>query len=621
MHRFAAIALAFFSLAASADAATVARLGEVTFEITDGKDGELCSALSSGDGNRSGTCGTAPLGRMDAEMLPFATRSASYLGGAVPAGTAQVELEYTDGKRVRGRVTTGPEYTGRQAGKLVFFLIDVTGAVGTTEDRPVLLRRFDEAGTLVGAAGGRADTPIAGPVRLLRRAGATVNAHAERHFAPTPLQLDRTDRSICIGVERATGGGGTCTDPHPFTPKLLVEASQRCGSATILAGFAAPDVTRVDAVLGSGRTVTIRTRELPELGTPLRAVAGVLPRTQAVREAIALDAAGKEIGRQPLGAPPSGRRCAGRNGTSTSVGTGGFDLFDEDFAAAPPDGQQVVLEDGDAQLLARDEGDYLCVDVARLAADKRDCAIPPVEDDFPTILRHATAARTAAGGLVPAGGARVTVEFDGAQPVEAAIGEGGYTGTYRGHVRFYLARLAGRHRVTAVRTYDAAGALLTSFPGPDFTGFAQPATLRRGPGYRLFGGRFDFEVKFPGRPADRTQGGCVGLDVDDLPELCEPLGDFEGHFGWISCKTRRGVLVGRITRNRRGVRLTTAGGQVLRSRTVTVPKRYGGGRVWVLEIPRTARVTRFAFTGGKARAYDLPAPRSQCGYGPPDATV
>ena len=65
---------------------------------------------------------------------------------------------------------------------------------------------------------------------------------------------------------------------------------------------------------------------------------------------------------------------------------------------------------------------------------------------------------------------------------------------------------------------------------------------------------------------------------------------------------------------------------------VTVPKRFGGGRAWLLEVPRSARLTRLTFLGRRPKerferragprsgAFALPAPASQCGYGVPDVT-
>ena len=51
----------------------------------------------------------------------------------------------------------------------------------------------------------------------------------------------------------------------------------------------------------------------------------------------------------------------------------------------------------------------------------------------------------------------------------------------------------------------------------------------------------------------------------------------------------------------------------MRARIVRVPRRFGGGRAWVLALPRSARVTALRI-GGRTYTFPLPPAADQCGY-------
>ena len=70
---------------------------------------------------------------------------------------------------------------------------------------------------------------------------------------------------------------------------------------------------------------------------------------------------------------------------------------------------------------------------------------------------------------------------------------------------------------------------------------------------------------------------------------------------------------GHLTRRARSVRVGLRGGRTLRPRIVGLPRRLGGGRAFVLALPRRARVKALRIGGDRVTFPLLPASR-QCGY-------
>ena len=73
------------------------------------------------------------------------------------------------------------------------------------------------------------------------------------------------------------------------------------------------------------------------------------------------------------------------------------------------------------------------------------------------------------------------------------------------------------------------------------------------------------------------------------------------------------MIAGMLSGGARGARAILRGGRTLRARIVRVPRRFGGGRAWVLALPRTARVKALRIGGERFTFPLLPAAR-QCGY-------
>jgi hypothetical protein len=636
MRRLLTAALAWLVVAAPVAAqedpeegTVVARHGSVELRVYDeGRD--LCVSFGSGT-----TCGGAPDGRFESNLRLDRVGDRTYVGGAVPAGTASVEVEFARGGRARADAVTSSAYEGRHRDTVAFFIVETTGQTTQPDEDPVLLRRFDAAGGLIGAAeGGFNPAPVAGPLALLRRAGTTVAAEATRELEPSLLRIDRVILQVCLTVRHAPNrdtGRGACAGAGPAHRGVSLHAYGSCGRGTAVAGLAAPQAATVELTLGSGRRVRVATRDMRQLGTPARAVAVLVSPDEAVRNARALDASGATLDRQSVGASPAGRRCA--RGSSSSSGFG-VHRFDDEGPAAPADGQQIAATAPGARLVVRDEiDDHVCVGIDRLAANRHDCVVPPPAGLFPASYYpeyavDADANRTAVGGIVPPDAAGVRVVLDGRRRVDATVSEGGeYSGRYRGHVRFFLARAPGRHRVTALEVLDRSGRVTVEVPG---VGFTAPAgrTLAGGRGWRVVAARYVFPFRLPGFPVD-PRVTCFGLAIGgEKPSLedCEELAD--GPVGRVGCSPRVGVLMGRLAKGLRGVQLSLAGGGTLRARNVPVPRRLGGGRLWVVAIPRKARVVRMRFLGRRARerhepqpkragAYAVAPPARQCGYALP----
>ena len=614
------------------DGAVVARHGDAQLLVKDeeGDETGLCLDLRVGESDVSGSCGN-PLRRPSTMLVSTTTRTRSLTGGAVPAGgTVEVELEFARGERIRARTVTGEAYSGRLAGKLAFFLIDTTTVQRPPDedgdqDEPVLIRRFDANGKLIGASGGGfSDHVIAGPQALTASRGLKISAVATRVFAPSVLQLDRTETSVCLRVRRDDHGGssGPCSTPGPALPTLEVVPQRECARGTLVYGFVSPRIARVEVVLGNGRRVSARMFDVSELGTSARAAVLVVPVGMAVRSARALDAAGRVAQTQDLHAAPAHRRCA--KGAGSFVAFGYSTTMSGDLAQG---GQVAAGAAPGPQLLARDEGDHLCLGIGGFGEGESECVIPPPETEFAQMIERTTPQYTALGGLVPAGVHSVRVTFDGRTVVNAAIGDGGaYDGKYRGHVRFYLAHSGPGRRITNVETFDAAGTLLSALPGPGAQG-GKRQTIARGRGFSVYASRYDFRFKFPGTELERSRGTCFGLAPaghTPRPEDCTPV-SHPITTGAVWCSPRRGAMMGQMTAGSRGAVFELAGGGTIRSRTIRVPRRLGGGRLWLLEIPPRARVKRLRYLGrlpshpfgpamARVRDFPLPPPRRQCGY-------
>ena len=114
-----------------------------------------------------------------------------FFGGAVDAAAASVEIEFEGDQVVRVPTLAGEAYTGRNAGRVRFFLGQVTSV--DVDDGPRTIRLLDAGGTVIGVAKSP-DTERAarGPAASRRRraragqSGRDIAARADRAGARAP---------------------------------------------------------------------------------------------------------------------------------------------------------------------------------------------------------------------------------------------------------------------------------------------------------------------------------------------------------------------------------------------------------------------------------------------------
>ena len=607
-HRSLLVVLALLVLAAPASAAEVARIDGAHLDARDDRGSGLCMELRTGDGFSGGgssTCGRAPVRAHRSTLIAWVADDKLLTAGAVPASVTRAEAELVDGRRVAFDTVAGPGYRGRYAGKLRFFLAELPLADPSDDETGGLLvvRFYGADGTLQGAgAGDRLGAPIGRRKVVLRERGGrrsiTVRAGVVRRHAPTPTALDRFEDMSCLFVSSResrsqSSGSSMCREPGPNRPALQVFPDPGCGPVrTVLSGFVGDAVSAVRLRLGSGRVRDVPVRTLRGAqGEPQRYVAAAVPRGEAIRS---ISAVGAEEGYE-LGEPPGGLPCVPQGGAfAVSYYS---NLFDGTPRPPGPD-EQVAAEAGGHRLLVRDaEAERLCAGVDRLQADGSDCALPAVNGE--NAFGMASAGMISA--VLPAEVARV--RLPGGREVETVAG--GYSGRYAGHVRFLLAE--GKVGITdRVVLLDAAGGVIGRLPvfDPDADSeepVAGPVRLAAGRGWRLEAARYAY-------------GSCVSLRLKgDHGSCLFDVPEADGALAAVGCSPRIAVIAGVLERGSPAVRAVLRGGRTVRARTVRVPRRFGGGRAWVLTIPRGARVEALRFDARRFTFPLLPA-ADQCGY-------
>jgi hypothetical protein len=605
-HRSLLLALALFVPAAPAGAVEVASIDRGSLHVRDDRGADLCVSLNAGESEYDSgtrTCGRAPWRPRRAMLLTWLGEGERVLaGGAVPAAVTRAEAELVDGRRIGFDTVAGRAYRGRYAGKLRFFLAALPLADPRDDEAGGLLviRFFGADGTLLGAETSDRIGSRIGPTRRLlreggRRGSITVSTSVVRNPAPTPLALDRFEDMTCLFIRNRSGGGSgqthVCREPGPNRPDLAVLPEAGCGPArTVVAGFVGDAVSGIRLRLGSGRVREVRARTLPAPGGGThRYVATVVPRGEAVRS---VEAVGADAG-YDLEQAPGGLECIGDGGGVAFVSF--FYGFAEDGPALPPgSGEQVAAEAGGHRLLVRDaEAERLCSGVDRLRADGSDCALPPVTADW----AFATVESGVVSAVLPSEVARV--RLPGGRVV--ATVEGGYTGRYAGTVRFLMVE-ADIGPTGRLRMLDASGAAIGTLWafGAEQQGPPAPSVrLAAGRGWRL--------------SVERVTGvSCLTLRMRGFEPYCGPVtaGDVNALAG---CTPRRAVIYGALDRGVRAVAAVLRGGRALRARIVRIPRRVGGGRAFVLALPRAARVKALRFDG-RAVTFPLLPAADQCGY-------
>ena len=226
-----------------------------------------------------------------------------------------------------------------------------------------------------------------------------------------------------------------------------------------------------------------------------------------------------------------------------------------------------------------------------LTADN--CGLPPADlRGIALLVRDGVVA-----AALPADVARV--RLPGGREVATLPGDG-YTGRYAGRVRFLLttfgAKVGGYLRFLGADGRTLGRGVIVSLDAEATRG---PVTLASGRGWRLRGARFGTVP-------------CIGIGPL-TPFGCLNGGPPAAAIVTVGCSPRVAVLYGTLGRRDRSVTATLRGGRRLRARILRVPKRFGGGRAFVLALPRRAELTAVRLDGKRHPLRVQPAAR-QCGY-------
>jgi len=292
-------------------------------------------------------------------------------------------------------------YAGPFAGRVRFFLAQVPG-------RPYRVRFLDAQGRVVGATDLAMAPALAAPVTY---GGGMVGGRKWRAvtfqrsaLAQTPLDLGRTEATTCVdprfgGQETVTAG---CAGRSAVPDDVAYFLEPHCAPAALsVAGLAGAGVDRIDALLGDGARRPVALTPLPaSFGDPRRAFALVVGGNVAVRSLL-VDSGGRTrvVG---LAAAPAAADC-------NSLGLAGATYG---VALGPP-------PTGDGPLLARDDGDDLCVGLGAIVAS--DCRLPSPDLLGARIERRAAGANTAALAVVPSAVASLRLRFDRGAPVAVPL--------------------------------------------------------------------------------------------------------------------------------------------------------------------------------------------------------
>ena len=249
---------------------------------------------------------------------------------------------------------------------------------------------------------------------------------------------------------------------------------------------------------------------------------------------------------------------------------------------------------GGGPLIARDQGDDLCVGLATIVAT--DCQLPPIDPDRSRVERRSAGADTAILAVVPPQVAAVGLTLDHGGRLTVPTAEPpGYDVRYRGIVRAVAVTLPGDRRLYRVAFLGAGGRKLGARDGPDRPPLARaPSMLAR----------------LPGGVTVAAGGACVQVHVG--PPTRDQA-DCAFAFGSIvvstPCAARRTVVVARLRRPARGLEVLTDRG-VVRGRRPT-----DGFAVAV--VPPAARTRAVQLVGAERTGIRLPPAARQCGYEAP----
>lgn len=447
--------------AATEPGAVVASDGTVELVATDDSD-QLCLEIRDSNSDmRASGCGAREAGAATSVTDP--EYGVQFVGVAVPAAAASVELRSL-GKVVGGGVTVaGDAYKGAAAGSLRFALARLTRDASIDALR---VHAIDAAGALV-AVVGSGDAYVLDRHRLLSgRAGGvgwSLDEHRESNLAPTASDPAHETVSRCIGVD-VKGGGGTitCSSGTPldslFGELDFLQAGARdlCSPRfRLLHGVLPASVKRVTVLMGDGRRRTAPTAGVR--GGKVRVWGLAVGIGDAVRSVTLTPAGGEQRVLRQARAPVA-VDCAVR---------GDRDLFTDFivgviFDAVPPlalPGPVTTVTGPPELRIADGPGETLCLAVAGTPFNAAGCEIVPALAGKVLRVPDSVENTRAVAFAVPAQVATVRLSSAAGKFVHdiPAAAADGYRGRYAGHVRFAAAAVSDYRELTRLELLDAAG--------------------------------------------------------------------------------------------------------------------------------------------------------------------
>jgi hypothetical protein len=404
-----------------------------------------------------------------------------YLGAAVPAAAARIEVRRAGVLLAGGPTVAGEAYKGVRARSVRFALVRLPKAARTDGLR---VRALDAAGSLISVTAPDDEGELLlGRTRLLkgRSRGVTWSVTAKQLSTLTPSLLDVAHETLsrCVvvtlnGVDR----GRACESGLPNESLAGIDLARAAGAETcapplrLLHGVVDGSVTTVDVVLGDGRR---RTAHTVPVGDGRRTYA-IATGTGAVRS---VTIPGRGVLR--LGLAPLSAICTEGGFVSLLVGThsaalGPLALLLERPPVTPA-GPVTTIPGSPAMQVADGPDDTLCIALGGRPLDALGCSIvSPLVSDQLTVVDDLLDAHALALA-VPAQVATVRLSSTDRKVVRSIPTDPGtgYSGRYAGHVRFVAMSLTNTARLTRLELLDAAGGVLfDDSDDPDEDNFTVP---------------------------------------------------------------------------------------------------------------------------------------------------
>ena len=591
--------------------------GGVTLTAYDDDDDTLCLGLDEFGGGT--TCSGPEAGLVI--VAEAANGRSHYVGAAVDAAAARVELRRA-GKLLGGGPTIGgAAYAGRFAGTLRFALIRIPAS---PELDGLRIHAFDAAGTLIAvASASRDEERVFDRRRVLSGRSGNVrwllSSHRSSRLTPAVFDLAHETVSRCVDLRitrgRGSGGSSSCVSAVPRDSLAFFEGSPSEASSAdecrpdfrLVNGVVASSVRRVTVLLGDGSRRAARTAPLS--GRPQIAYALAIGRDDAVRGVELTPRSGRtrvvRLAKAPLRVV-----CAGASRNSIgSTSLFGFPSLD-DLPPVTPVGLVATIPGAPPIRVADGPGDTLCVALAALPFNAFGCAI--VGPDLSEVLGvtdNVTAPRSFALA-VPAAVATVRISGASGTPTQdiATVEGTGYAGRYGGLVRFAAATVARTADLAGATYLDAAGRVLHDEP-PSARG--ENDTIRTLPARRIAGragapSLWQTTSRFDSRRSD-----CLQLTSGRRPskdDACTAVRSSATVLLEASCATRHLTLAVAVTPGSRVFADTGAGPPL------PITLRNGAG-IMTLAPGRPLRSVHVARRGTTTRLpIDAPPAGRQCGW-------